>query len=100
MGVYGVIVTFTVVWWLTLFTVLPWGVRSQAEDGQIQAGTDPGAPKIPSVKKKLLITTILSLVIWGSLAYAFERGFVTLDDLPGYKPHDYYSDIMKSEPKN
>ncbi len=31
-------------WWLTLFLTLPFGVRSQHEDGVGAPGTDPGAP--------------------------------------------------------
>ncbi len=97
MGIYGIIVTYTVVWWLTLFTVLPWGVRSQAEKGEMRQGTDPGAPQLPSIKIKLIVNTILSFIIWSVLAYSFQRGLITLDDLPGHKPHDYYSDIVNSQ---
>jgi predicted secreted protein len=31
-------------WFTVLFAVLPLGVRSQQETGDIAAGTDPGAP--------------------------------------------------------
>lgn len=95
MGVYGVIVTYTVVWWLTLFAVLPWGVRTQADEDDIIPGTEHGAPVKPGLKMKLLVTTLISALIWGTVYYAFAKGFLTLNDLPGYKPKDYYSDIMK-----
>ena len=29
---------------MVLFAVLPWGVRSQEESGEVAPGTDPGAP--------------------------------------------------------
>ena len=35
---------YFVLWWLTLFLTLPFGVRSQHEDGVGAPGTDPGAP--------------------------------------------------------
>ena len=35
---------YFVLWWVTLFLTLPFGVRSQHEDGVGAPGTDPGAP--------------------------------------------------------
>ena len=41
------IAIYFIIWWMVLFAVLPWGVRSQHEDGAIAPGSDPGAPAIP-----------------------------------------------------
>ncbi len=38
------IAIYFVIWWIVLFAVLPWGVRSQEESGSVSPGTDPGAP--------------------------------------------------------
>ena len=38
---------YFVIWWIVLFAVLPWGVRSQHESGDSAPGTDPGAPAMP-----------------------------------------------------
>ena len=35
---------YFVMWWIVLFVTLPFGVRSQHEDGEGVPGTDPGAP--------------------------------------------------------
>ena len=35
---------YFVLWWVVLFLTLPFGVRSQHEDGDSLYGTDPGAP--------------------------------------------------------
>ena len=35
---------YFVIWWIVLFLTLPFGVRSQHEDGEGAPGTDPGAP--------------------------------------------------------
>jgi predicted secreted protein len=32
---------FFLIWWVVLFAVLPFGVRSQHEEGEMPAGTDP-----------------------------------------------------------
>ena len=49
MRVGTVIAIYFLVWWLVLFAVLPFGVRSQHEGGDIPPGTDPGAPAIHRV---------------------------------------------------
>ncbi len=38
------IAIYFVIWWLVLFAVLPFRVRSQVEAGEIEAGSEPGAP--------------------------------------------------------
>ena len=35
---------YFVLWWIVLFAVLPWGVESQEEAGEVSPGSDPGAP--------------------------------------------------------
>ena len=55
-----IIVIFVVIWWLVLFTVLPFGVQ---KDDEIVRGNDPGAPKNPMLKKKIILTSIISLVL-------------------------------------
>lgn len=54
---------FLVIWWLTLFVVLPWGVRRSDSP---ESGHDPGAPANPMLLKKALITTAIALAIWGT----------------------------------
>ena len=40
--------------------VLPFGVQ---KDDEIVGGNDPGAPKNPMLKKKIILTSIISLVL-------------------------------------
>src|SRR6516162_3937865 len=47
------IAIYFIIWWVVLFAVLPWGVRSQQEHGAIVPGSDPGAPVMPALKRKL-----------------------------------------------
>ena len=70
MQVGSIIAVFFVVWWLTFVAVLPIGNRSQAEAGEVVAGTDPGAPVAPHMVRRLLITTGVAilmtlLLFWG-----------------------------------
>jgi predicted secreted protein len=72
---------YFIVWWITLFAILPWGVRSQAETGEVVPGSDPGAPAIPNLGRKLVWTTVVATVIFTLVALAYSYRIVTLDDL-------------------
>lgn len=65
---------YLVIWWTLLFAVLPWGVKSQQEAGDIVAGSERGAPVSPQLWKKVLANTALSAVVW-LIAYAFYLQF-------------------------
>jgi predicted secreted protein len=75
------IAIYFLIWWLTLFAVLPWGVRSQHEGGDFAPGTDPGAPVIPRLWLKLLWTTLVSAVIFAILYFVYTSKLVTLEDM-------------------
>jgi len=58
-------VVFVLVWWTVLFAVLPFGTRPEPD-------ADPatgwrGVPARPLMGRKLLATTLISLVVWGAI---------------------------------
>jgi predicted secreted protein len=72
---------YFIIWWMVLFAVLPWGVRSQEESGSITPGTDPGAPSIANLKQKLVWTTLISGLVFGLCAVAYSFRASLLDTL-------------------
>ena len=65
----GALALYFLVWWTTLFAVLPFGVRSQAEAGDVTPGSDPGAPALPALGEKavwssLAATLVFTLIAW------------------------------------
>jgi len=72
---------FFLIWWVVLFAVLPWGIRSQHEAGAMVPGTDPGAPAIPNLLRKLLWTTIVSAIIFAACYVVYVNRLVTLEGL-------------------
>ncbi len=72
---------FFLIWWVTLFAVLPWGVHSQHEGGEVSPGTDPGAPALPRLGRKLVWTTLVSVVIFAGCYLVYVDRLVTLDGL-------------------
>ncbi len=81
MSVTTAIAIYFLIWWLVLFAVLPWGVRSQEESGDVSRGTDPGAPAIPRLKAKLLWTTVTATALFGLCYLVYVNRLVTLDGL-------------------
>jgi predicted secreted protein len=75
------IAIYFLIWWITLFAVLPFGVRSQGEAGEVIPGSDPGAPAIPALGKKLIWTTIVATVVFAAFYFSYSRRLITLDDL-------------------
>jgi predicted secreted protein len=65
MSVTGAIALYFIIWWTVLFAILPFGVRSQAEAGDVIAGTEPGAPVAPRLKRKAIWTTLIAAVVFG-----------------------------------
>jgi predicted secreted protein len=72
---------YFVIWWITLFLTLPFGVRSQHEDGESVAGTDPGAPIMARMGRKLIWTTVISAVIFAISMWAYYQGYFNIERL-------------------
>ena len=81
MPVTTAVAIFFLIWWVVLFAVLPWGVRSQHDGGEVVPGTDPGAPVIPRLFRKLVWTTGVSAVIFAGCYVVYVYRLVTLDGL-------------------
>jgi predicted secreted protein len=73
------IAIYVLIWWITLFAVLPWGIRSQAESGDVTLGTDPGAPSRHVMWRKILWTTAVASVIFAAFYFAYSRGWFSID---------------------
>ncbi|MGD0317775.1 MAG: DUF1467 family protein [Xanthobacteraceae bacterium] len=81
MPITTAVAIFFLIWWVVLFAVLPWGIRSQHEGGEIVPGTDPGAPAIPNLGRKLLWTTLVSIVIFAASYVVYVDRLISLEGL-------------------
>ena len=79
MAPFSMLVIYLLIWWVTLFAVLPLGVRGQAEDGKIVKGSEPGAPVDSQMKRKIILTTIISVVIWAIVCLVIIKGWINLE---------------------
>ena len=48
---------YFMIWWMCLFAVLPIGMRTQGESGDVVPGTPASAPTKPKLKKLFLINS-------------------------------------------
>jgi len=72
------IIVYLLVWWLVLFTTLPFGV-DRSEDGPETAMG--GAPENPKLKQKLIATTAISLAIWVIVFVLIETDVISFREL-------------------
>jgi predicted secreted protein len=76
---------YFIIWWLVLFVVLPWGIRSQHEgDDPITPGTDPGAPIIARLGRRLIWTTGISAAVFAVFYLGYVNRWVTVDGLANW----------------
>lgn len=70
--VFGALALFFVVWWTLLFVILPLRNQVEADPARIVPGQDPGAPALPRLREKAILTTLLSSVVFLLAIQIFE----------------------------
>lgn len=78
MGIAGSLIVYAIAWWLAFFMMLPIGVTSQHEAGEVVPGSDPGAPVNPRLKIKALAATGLAAVVWAVLFVLVGQGILKI----------------------
>ncbi len=82
MSLVSGLLIYLILWWMVLFMVLPYGVRTDREEGrQIVAGQAASAPARPRIFTKMVVTTLISGVIMGLIVALVESELV---DFRGY----------------
>ncbi len=81
MGWFSALVLYAVIWFLTLFVVLPLRLVTQAEAGKIVPGTPESAPHGLNMGRKLTITTLAATAIFVVVAGIILSGLITMADL-------------------
>ncbi|MGE0120678.1 MAG: DUF1467 family protein [Dongiaceae bacterium] len=74
MGWIAGVFVYALIWFIVLFTVLPWGVRVPDNP---EPGHAPSAPINPHIGVKLIATSLVSAVIWLIVWYVMESGWVS-----------------------
>ena len=80
MTITAALVLFAVIWFMTLLIVLPIRIKTQGDLGDIVPGTHAGAPEVHHMKKKMWITTGVSVVLWAIIAGVILSGVISVRD--------------------
>jgi predicted secreted protein len=73
---------FFVIWWTTLFAILPLGLRTQADEGDVVPGTPPSAPAAPRLVRLFLINTGVAMVVFAIVWFTVAYRLIDLERLP------------------
>ena len=65
---------YVIVWWLVLFTVLPFGNRSP---DQVEPGHAESAPEKPRMWVKVGVATVLATAIWAGIYWIIENDLIS-----------------------
>ena len=76
------IAIYVVIWWVVLFAMLPIGVRTQAEEGEVSPGTPESAPHQPRLLPKMLATTVVASLVFAAVYAIVVHRVITLDQIP------------------
>jgi predicted secreted protein len=75
----SIVAIYFVTWWIVLFAVLPFGVRTQDEAGDVTLGTTASAPVRPRLVRTIIATTIVAGIVVGGMVVAFDVFDITLE---------------------
>ena len=85
---FGIAIYF-VIWWVLLFAILPFGVRTSEEAGE---SSNPGfaesAPHRPRLLPKIIATTIISGIVFAFIYAILEHKIFGLDDIPFFPRYE------------
>jgi predicted secreted protein len=69
------VVLYILIWWTALFAVLPFGTRPVADADDATGWR--GAPEAPRMWRKVVITTIVSTLVWIACYLVITSGWIS-----------------------
>ncbi len=73
---------YVVIWWVVLFAVLPLGIKTQEESGEVVPGTPTSAPVMPRLARKLVLTTLIATLVFAAVWAVIAYRLIDLDRIP------------------
>ena len=74
---YTALAIYTVVWWLVLFMVLPWGNRPIAAE-DVAKGHAAGSPVSPRLLIKFGATTVIAAIVFALGYWMHVSGLISI----------------------
>lgn len=80
------IALYLMIWFMTLFAVLPFGVKTQGEAGDVVAGTPASAPAAPRLLRVAVINSVVAAIAFAFVWYALDHDWLGLYIPPDQAP--------------
>lgn len=81
MNVISALVLFWMIWFLALLCIIPIGLKTQGEAGEVVDGTPSSAPVNPMIWKKAVWTTVATFAVWLPVCAFIIWGGVAVRDI-------------------
>lgn len=78
MNIFSALVVYVCIWWVVFFCTLPFGIENI---GKPKKGEMPGAPVDPGLKRKAIIATIISAVLWAVAFAVIKSDLISFHDM-------------------
>lgn len=92
MSIALAIAIYVICWWVVLFAILPFGVRTQEEAGSVEPGTPESAPAKLRLLPTFAATTFVSAVLFAGVYAVIVHKVISLDDIPFLPRYDTTTD--------
>ena len=76
MSITGLAIIYIIIWWIVFFAILPIDVERKKLikiDGE-----DPGSPENPKIIKKIIYTTVITLIIYIGIFMLVKYDYLNL----------------------
>lgn len=67
---------YLVIWWIVIFLVLPWGVRTVGGE-DVRRGHASSAPVRPRILAKMAVTSVIAAGVWGIVYAAIALDWIS-----------------------
>lgn len=81
MGIVSGLVLYAVMWWMFFFVLLPVRIQTQGDLGEVEPGTQAGAPQVHHLRKKALWATGLAAVLFAIVAPIIIMGWLPISEM-------------------
>lgn len=86
MSLISIAAIYFIMWWVVLFVMLPFGVRTQEENGDVTLGTVASAPHGPHMFRAVIRTTIASAILFAAFYISVVYYGFSFDNIPRFGP--------------
>ncbi|MGP9791541.1 DUF1467 family protein [Roseinatronobacter sp. NSM] len=83
MSIMSAIALYGVIWFMTLFLVLPFRMKTQGEAGEVVPGTPSSAPDDAQMMRKVKIVTAIATGAFVLISAVILSGIITMDMIEG-----------------